>query len=252
MRQIRDVLRLSLGQNRSLREVAESLGIGHTTAGDVVRRAREASLSWPLPDGFDDAALERRLYPGNQGRPQQRPEPDWCHLDAEMRSHKGVTAELLWLEYKREHPDGLQYSQFCSHFARWRGKVDLVMRQSHRAGEKMFVDYPGPKVPILDRRTRAVRFQASIFVAVLGASSYIFIEGHPSQELPFWLQGHVHAFEHFEGVTELVIPDNPKTGVITASWYEPELNLSYADLAAHYGTTILPARPRRPRDYAEE
>jgi transposase len=251
MRQIRDVLRLAVGQQRSVREVARSLGLGHTTVSGLLRRAREANLyRWPLPEELDETELERRLYPGNQGRPHRRPEPDWSHLDAELRAHKGVTLELLWMEYKREHPDGLQYSQFCVHFALWRGKVDLVMRQSHRAGEKMFVDYAGPKVPILDRRSRTVRFAASIFVAVMGASSYIFLEAHPDQTLPYWLQGHVHAFEHFGGVSELVVPDNPKTGVIEASWYEPVLNPSYADLAAHYGTTILPARPRRPRDKA--
>jgi transposase len=248
MRKVREGLRLYWGQRRSLREVAQSLGMGHTTAGELILRAREAGLSWPLPEGLDDAELERRLYPGNQGRPRTRPEPDWNQVDNELRRHKGVTLELLWLEYKREHPDGYQYSQFCTRFADWRKRLDIVLRRPHRAGERMFVDYAGPKVPIVDRRTRAVQFEASVFVAALGASSYTFSEAHQAADLPNWLNGHVHAFEFFGGVTAAVVPDNPKTGVHRPCWYEPELNPSYADLAAHYGTVILPARPRRPRD----
>lgn len=250
MRKIREVLRLAWGQGLSLREIAQSLGIGHTTVGDVLRRARETGLSWPLPETLDDAELERRLYPGNQGRPRRRPEPDWNGVDAELRRHKGVTLELLWIEYKREHPDGYQYSQFCAHFARWRQKLDVVLRQNHRAGEKMFVDYAGLKVPIFDRQSGAVQFEASLFVAVLGASHYLFCEAHRAEDLPHWLQGHVHAFEDFGGVPTIVVPDNPKTGVRKPCFYEPDLNPSYADLAAHYGVAIIPARPRRPRDKA--
>ncbi len=250
MRKIREVLRLHFDQQRSLREIAESLLIGHTTAGDVIRRAKEAGLGWPLPETLDDAELEQRLYPGNQGRPRWRPEPDWARVDAELRAHKGVTLELLWLEYKRKHPEGYQYSQFCAHFAQWRKKQDVVLRQSYRAGEKMFVDYAGPKVPVYDRRTGAVAFEASIFLAVLGASNYVFCEAHRAQDLPHWLQGHVHAFEHFHGVPRIVVPDNLKAGVREPSFYEPDLNPSYAKLAAHYGTVVIPARPRRPRDKA--
>lgn len=248
MRKIREVLRLGLDQGRSGREISASVRIARSSVTDLLRRAKEAGLGWPLPSEMDDAELERRLYPGNQGRPRRRPEPDWQHVDAELRRQKGVTLELLWMEYRRKHPDGYHYSQFCHHFAAWRQKVDVVLRQSHRAGEKMFVDYAGPKVPIYQPRTGVVLFQASIFVAVLGASSYTFCEAQRAQDMPNWLAGHVHAFEYFGGVPEIVVPDNLKAGVRQPSFYEPDLNPSYGDLATHYGVTVIPARPRRPRD----
>lgn len=250
MRKIRELLRLGLDQRRSLREISISVGIGRTAAGELLRRAEQAGLGWPLPAEIDDTELERRLHPGNQGRPRQRPEPDWQHVDEELRRGKGTTIELLWLEYRADQPDGYPYSQFCHHFAAWRRKVDVVLRQSHRAGERMFVDYAGPTVPLYQRRTDVVLFEASIFVAVLGASSFTFSEAQRAQDLPNWLAGHVHAFEFFGGVPEVVVPDNLKAGVRQPSFYEPDLHPSYRDLATHYGVTVIPARPRRPRDKA--
>ena len=248
MRKIREALRLHLGLGLSLRQTAQSLSVAYSTVADLMHRAKAAELTWPLSEDLDDAALEKLLYPGNQGRPRTRPEPDWNWVHREL-SRKGVTLELLWLEYRQEHPDGYQYSQFCAHYQRWCEKLDVVLRQHYRAGEKMFVDYAGTTVPVR-ARGGAIR-QAYIFVAVLGASNYTYAEAHGAPDLPSWIGGHVRAFEFFGGVPEIVVPDNPKTAVKLPCWYEPDLNPTYQEMAAHYGTVVIPARPRRPRDKAK-
>lgn len=250
MRQIRDILRLYWEQRLTMRQIARSLGVGVTSVSDRIHRAEAAGLGWPLAPDLDDLALERLLYPVVQGRPRAaRPEPDWPWIDAELR-RKGVTLELLWIEYKRQHPEGYQYTWFCQRFRRWQQQVDPVLRQTYRAGEKLFVDYAGQTLPILDPGTGEVR-EAVLFVAVLGASNYTYAELQWAPDLPSWIGGHTRALEYFGGVPALVIPDNLKAGVKTASWYEPELNPTYAEWAAHYGTAILPARPRHPRDRAK-
>ena len=250
MRKIREALRLHFGLGRSARETARSIGVAQSTVTELIQRAKLAGLSWPLPDGLSEAELERQLYPGSQGRPRARPEPDWEQIDRDLRRHKGMTLELAWLEYKRTYGDGLQYSQFCVHHQRWRGQLDIVLRQDYRAGEKLFVDYAGSTVPILHRRT-GTSTEAEIFVAVLGASSYTYVEAQRAQDLACWLGGHVRAFNYFGGVPAVCIPDNLKSGVKDPSWYEPGLNPSYAELAEHYGTVVIPARPRRARDKAK-
>lgn len=249
MRKIREILRLHLGAGLSLRQVARSASLPYTSVHDVIERAKAANLRWPLPDELDEAALARMMYPGQQGRPRQRPEPDWNRIDRELRQ-KGVTLALLWLEHKREHPDAYQYSQFCEHYRRWQRKLDVVLRQEYRAGEKLFVDYAGKTIPIVDPRTGVVQ-QAHVFVAVLGASNYTYAEAHLAQDLPSWIGGHCRAFAFFGGVPEVAVPDNLKSGVKHPSWYEPELNPTYAELAQHYGIVVLPARPKKPRDKAK-
>ncbi len=249
MRQIRDILRLHWFQGLSMRSIAHSLGVSYGSVHEVVRRATAAELRWPLPPELDDAGLERALYTGNQGRPRVRPEPDWPTVDRELR-RKGVTLQLLWLEYKHGHPDGLQYTQFCQHFARWQATQDVVLRQTYRAGEKMFVDYAGPRLPVVNPRTGEIR-DASLFVAALGASSMTFAEAHEDRTLPRWIGGNTHALEYFHGVPAAVVCDNLKTGVEEPCWYEPALNPTYADWAAHYGTMILPTRTDHPRDNAK-
>lgn len=248
MRQIKEILRLHWSQGLSMRSIARSLGVAYGSVHAVVQRATAAGLSWPLPAELDDEAVERLLYRGHQG-PRRRPEPDWTVVDRELR-RKGVTLQLLWLEYKHAHPDGLQYAQFCVHFARWQQTQDVVLRQIYRAGEKMFVDYAGPPLPIIDLRTGEVR-EGSLFVAALGASSLIYAEAQEARTLPHWIGGHTRAVEYFHGVPEATVPDNLKTGVHHACWYEPELNPTYAEWAAHYGTVILPTRPGHPRDKAQ-
>ncbi len=181
-----------------------------------------------------------------------RPLPDWAEVHRELKAKKrtGITLQLLWLEYKEEHPYGLQYSQFCERYRRWRGGLDLVLRQEHRAGEKAFVDFAGQTVPVVDRGTGEIR-EAEIFVGVLGASNYTYAEACWSQELPEWIGAHVRMYEYFGGVPQLTVPDNLKAGVRHACYYEPDLNPTYHELAVHYGTAVLPARVRKPRDKAK-
>ena len=250
MRRIREVLRLKHELRRSHREIARSLGIANSTVSDYARRAAAAGLSWPLPEGLDDAALEAALFPPPPSSGARRPVPDWDRVHRELQRHKGVTLELLWLEYREAHPDGYQYSWFCKRYREWRGTLDVAMRQVYRAGEKAFVDYAGPTFEVVDRSTGEVR-DVMVFVGVLGASNHTFVDVTRSRSLPDWTMSHVRMFEHWGGVPELVIPDNEKAAVHRASRYEPELNATYRDLASHYGTTVLPARPGAPRDKAK-
>jgi transposase len=250
MRQIRDILRLYFEQRLSMRQIAQSTGVGLASVSDRIHRAEAAGLQWPVAAELDDGGLEHLLYPSVQGRPVVvRPEPDWAVVDAELR-RKGVTLELLWIEYKRAQPDGYQYSWFCERYHRWKQRVDPVLRQTYRAGEKLFVDYAGQTLPIVEPATGEVR-QAVLFVAVLAASNYTYAELQAAADLPSWIGGHTRALEFFRGAPALVISDNLKAGVQRASWYEPTLNATYAEWAAYYGTAILPARPRQPRDRAK-
>ena len=249
MRKIREVLRLYFAAALSIRAIARSLGTSPSTVGEYLRRAKVAGVSWPVPEALDDAGLERRLFPALPSSHTSRPLPDWSEVRRELRG-KNVTLALLWEEYKAIHPEGLQYSRFCEQYREWAGKLDLVMRQEHRAGEKLFIDYAGQTVPVVDPETGEER-QAQVFVAVLGASSYTFAEATWTQTLPDWTASHVRAFEFYGGCPELVIPDNLRSGVSGAHRYEPDLNPTYHDLASHYGVAVLPARVRRPRDKAK-
>lgn len=172
--------------------------------------------------------------------------------DTRARSRTGRTSIascLLWLEHKRVHPQGYQYSRFCDLFWQWKGSLDPVLRQEHRAGEKAFVDYAGHTMPVIDRHSGEVR-AAQIFVGVLGASNCTFAEATWSQGLPDWIGSHVRMFEYFGGVPELVVPDNLASGVSKACRYDPDVNPTYQEWARHYGTAVLPARPAAPRDKA--
>ena len=248
MRKIREILRLGWGLSRGVREIARSVGISHSTVSDVLARAEAAGIVWPLPDDFDDAQLQHRVYPVIRTG-TDKPEPDWSYVHREL-SRKGVTRELLWIEYRACHPDGYVYSRFCQLYRKWLAKVDVVLRQHHRAGEKMFVDFAGQTVPIVDPVTGEI-FHAPVFVATLGASSYTYAEVLRSQELQFWAGAHSRAFEFFGGVTEVVVSDHLKSGVSRSCRYDPDLNPTYQELATHYGTVIIPARPKKPRDKAK-
>ena len=252
MRKIKEVLRLKLSVGLGDREIARSCYIARSTVSEYCRRAREAGLSWPLPEGLDDWELEERLFrkAGRSGKAEIRPQPDFKMIDNELRSHKSVTMQLLWQEYKEGNPEGYQYSQFCDLYRAWNKKIDLVLRQTYRAGEKVFVDYAGQKVPIVDGRTGDT-VGASIFVAVMGASNYTYAEATAKQDLASWIGSHIRAFEFFGGCPAVVVPDNLKAGVIQPSRYEPELNQTYEEMAAHYGVAVIPARPRKPKDKAK-
>ena len=209
-------------------------------------------MTWPLPDDWDDCRLDELLFPSRPHRKQSPPRPavDFDELHRQLVTHKHVTLQLLWEEYRENHPDGYGYSRFCELYQRWSRNQDVVLRQEHRAGEKMFVDWAGPTVPIYDPQTGEAA-PASVFVAVLGASTYTFAWAALNQTLPNWIDCHIRAFEYFSGVTKLIVPDNPRTGVDRACRYEPDLNRTYHEMSQHYGTAIMPARPRKPRDKAK-
>lgn len=250
MRKVRQVLRLAWEAGLGKREIARSLSLSPTTVAEYLRRAAAAGLSWPLPDSLDDSQLEARLFPVlPKGQKDRRPLPDWPAVHREYK-RKGVTLALLWKEYKAIHPEGLQYSQFCDRYRVWSGKLDLVMRQHHRAGEKLFVDYAGQTAPVVNPATGEIR-DAQIFVATLGASHYTYAEATWTQQLPDWIASHIRCFEFLGSVPALLVPDNLKSAVTKPCRYEPQANVTYEDMADHYGTAILPARVRHPRDKAK-
>ena len=249
MRKIRDALRLHAG-GLSKRQIAVSLNIGRTSARDYINRANRAGLGWPLPEELSDGDLEALLFPTAVAvSPCLRPPPDWPILHRELR-RPGVTLSLLWEEYRAVHPMGFGYSRFCELYRAWKGKLAPTMRQNHVAGEKMFVDYAGATLEVIDPFTGEVQ-TAQIFVATLGASSLTYAEATWSQKLPDWIGSHTRAFSYFGGVPRQVVPDNLKAAVVKACLYDPEVNRTYAEMAAHYDTAIVPARPRKPRDKAK-
>ena len=249
MRKIRDVLRLGAG-GMSKRQIGASLSIGPTAAGDCIRRARRAGLSWPLPEALSDEALERLLYPPPQlAARNRRPQPDWPAIDRELR-RAGVTLRLLWEEHRSAHADGYGYSQFCELYRAFKARLSPTMRQLHVAGERMFVDYAGTTLEVVDAITGETRV-CQLFVAVLGASNYTYAEATFTQSLVDWIGSHVRAFTFFGGVAAQLVSDNLRAGITKACFYEPAVNRTYAEMAAHYGTAVLPARPRKPRDKAK-
>jgi transposase len=251
MRKIQEVFRLKFVCGLSDRQIARSCSIARSTVGEYLRRFTAAGLSWPLPPGLDAGELERLLFPQSPVvAVSDRPVPLWAHIHQELR-RKGVTLALLWEEYQSTPPQGYRYSWFCDLYRAWAGKIDLVMRQEHRAGEKLFVDYAGQTVPIVERHTGEILFTAQIFVAVMGASNYTYAEATRTQTLPDWVGAHVRAFAFLGGVPEIVVPDNLKSGVTKPCRYEPDINPTYHAMAAYYGTVVIPARVKRPKDKAK-
>ncbi len=250
MRKIKEVLRLHYEKGLSAREIARSLDIGRGTIKNYLERLQEAGLSWPLAPELDEVALEHQLFPPNYPVAQtKRPMPPMESLHQELRT-KSVTLQLLWQEYKEKCPEGYQYSQFCHLYHQWAEKLEPCLHQEYRAGEKLFVDYAGQTMGITDPETGEIH-EAQIFVATLGASNYTFAEATLSQDLPSWIQSHVHAFEFFQGVTEILVPDNLRDAVTRSCRYEPDLNASYREMAEYYGAVIIPARVAKPRDKAK-
>lgn len=249
MRKIREVLRLHFESGFNHREVARALGASPTTVGQYVRRMQRAGLSYPLPTTLSDDELEALLYPPPPRVEGQRPEPDWPTVRREL-SRKGVTLDLLWNEYKAEHPDGYAYTWFCTHYSRWASALPLTLRQTHAPGEKLFVDYSGDRIAIIDAQTGEIR-DAELFVAVLGASNYTYAEATWTQQLPDWIGSHVRTFEFIGGCTEIVVPDNLKSGVHKPSFYDPIVNRAYGAMASHYCVAVIPARSKKPRDKAK-
>ena len=255
MQKIKDVLRLRLlGGIGSCRQLARATGCGKSAVADCLRRAAAAGLNdWQAVASLDENELERRLYPkvsGGSVRVSARPLPDWTKIREELaRADHQMTLALLWEEYKTQHPEGYQYSQFAELYRRFERRLSVVLRQPHRAGEKCFVDFCDG-LAIFDEHT-GKRTTTELFVGTLGASSYTFAYAVPSQELPLWLDCHARMYEFFNGVSAITVPDNLRSGVTTPDRYEAEVNPSYRELAEHYGTCIIAARVRKPRDKAK-
>ncbi len=251
MRKLREILRLRLQGDLSFRQIRDSLRLSLGAIQKVVHQAEQQGLSWETIEQLNDVQLANCFYPASDNRPAKRKQlPDWSEVHREL-CRKGVTKHLLWEEYTQAYPNrSYSYPQYCYLYEEWANKQKRSMRQTHKAGEKLFVDYAGQTVPIVCHATGEVRC-AQIFVAVLGASNYTFAEATWTQSLADWTGSHARAFEYIGGVPEVVVPDNLKSGVSKACRYDPEVNPSYQQLAAHYGTAIIPARPRKPKDKAK-
>ena len=251
MRRVREILRLKHEGGASDREIARSLSVARSTVALTLERVAAAGLRWPLPTPLTDRVLEAMLYAGH-GRQQgarRKAEADWAYVHHELR-RPGVTLMLLWEEYRQREPDGNRYSRWCELYSAWESRLSPTMRQAHPAGERMFVDYAGQTVDLIDGSTGEIR-PAQIFVAVMGASNYTYAEATLTQTLPDWIGAHIRALAFMGGVPAQLVPDNPRVGVDRANWYEPGLNRTYLDLATHYRTAILPTRVRKPRDKAK-
>jgi len=251
MRKIKEVLRLhSLGLAQ--RQIARSCSIGQSTVSEYLKAAEAVGLKWLEVADWNDARVTAALLPVSPAEPERGrlPEPDYSGIHAELQKNKHLTLQLVWEEYRAVHPNGYGYSRFCELYQRWRRKLEVVLRQEHRAGEKLFVDYAGATMAVQDPAT-GERREAQLFVSVLGASSYTFAEATWTQGLADWIGSHIRAFEFIGGVTEIVVPDNLKSGVTKTCRYEPGVNITYEEMAGHYGVAVVPARPRKPRDKAK-
>jgi len=252
MRRIKEVLRLRFELGLGQREIARACAISQGAVHNYLKKVAAAGISWPLPEGWDEKRVEQALF-GEQSpvaRSHERSLPNFPSLHEQLQQHPHLTLQLAWEEYRQVHPEGYGYSRFCELYGRWRKKQDVVLRQEHKPGEKGFVDWAGATIPVHDPISGEI-WPASLFVMVLGASSYTYAEATRDQQLTAWLSAHRHAFEYFGGVPRLLVPDNPRTGVSRACRYDPDLNPSYQELAMHYGVGVVPARPYRPRDKAK-
>jgi transposase len=247
MQKILEILRHKLELGRSHREVAQSLGVSVGSVAKVLRRWEASGLQWPQARELGEDALESALY-GSAGN-EDRPRPDYAQVHRELR-RPGVTLQLLHLEYLEQHPEGYRYTQFCEHYRRWRKRQKRSMRQVHRGGEKLFVDYAGKKPHLVDRQTGEC-IEVELFVGAMGASHLIYAEATRTQQGPDWIGSHVRALEYLGGVPGALVCDQLKSGVAVPCRYEPGLQRTYEEMARHYQTTILPARPGKPQDKAK-
>lgn len=251
MRKIHSILRLHFEAGLSQRQIASSQNIGYGTVANYLKRARQAGLSWPLPEGMGERELGAALFPSlKNAKKADFASPDFPTLQHELKT-KGMTLMLLWQEYREAHPDnGYSYSQFCHRYNHWLGTQKRSMRQVHIAGEKCFVDYAGSTVPVVNAKTGEF-VKAQIFVAVLGASGYTFAHASLSQTEADWIHSHNAAFAFFGGITQIVVPDCLKSAVIQSRPWVPTINPAYQSWADYSGTVIIPARARHPKDKAK-
>ena len=248
MRKIKEILRLHFEQKLGQRQIARSVNTSQSTVHDYLARMKAAGLTWPLGPDWDEERIEQALFPPGQApaQPPKRTRPDFVHIREQLEKHRDLTLELLWEEHREQHPDGYSYSRFCKLYRAWKKNQDVVLRQDHRPGEKLFLDWAGATIPIYlqDGSTRP----AAIFVSALGASSYTYAEAVEDQQMANWLKVQMNALEFYGGAPQLLVPDNTKTGVTRACIYEPDLNPTYQEFATHYKVAVMPARPRKPRD----
>ena len=250
MRKIKEVLRLhSLGLSQ--RQIAVSCAVGQATVSEYLKAAKAAGLKWPDIAEWGEDQLTGTVAP-SRGRPDHKkpsPEPDYAGIHHELQTSKHVTLQLLWEEYREKNADGYRYSRFCDLYRGWLRSREVALRHEHRAGEKLFVDYAGATIPVHNPATGELT-PAEIFVAVLGASSYTYSEATGTQGLADWIGAHMRTFEFLGGVPEIIVPDNLKSGITKACRYEPSVNRTYEEMAAHYGVAVVPARRAKPRDKA--
>jgi len=249
MRKIRDILKLKHEMGLAHRSIARALHVSIGTVSEYLAKAKEMGVSWPLPEEVDDAQLEARWFP-RPANGQPRRSPDFAYIHEELKRHRSLTLLQAWVEYAEDNPGGYRYSRFCELYGRWKKKLNPTMRQRHRAGERTFVDFSGKKPHIVNPETGEIE-EVELFVGVLGASSYTYAEATPSQDLTSWVKAHERMNEYFDGSSEIWVPDNLKSGVVWANRYEPGINRTYEDQAAHYGAVVIPARVGKPRDKAK-
>jgi transposase len=251
MRKIKEVLRLKFKCGLGIRQIGRSIKASHSTVSDYLHRAKKKGInSWPLDPDIDDNKLEELLFPEDpSSKSASKHFPNFTKIHKELKC-KGVTLFLLWEEYKEIYTEGYSYSQFCEHYSQFKKSQEICLRQNYYGGDKMFVDYAGQTIPIQNPSTGEIAY-AQLFVACLGASNYSYAEATWTQSLPDWIKCHIHAYEYFQGVPNATVPDNLKSGVSRACRYDPDINPTYQEMAEYYGTAIVPARKRKPRDKAK-
>jgi transposase len=252
MRKTKEVLRLRFELGLKQREIARACSISQGAVHNYLKKAAAAGIGWPLPEGWNEKRIDETLFskPAPVENTGKRTFPDFPSIHEDLQRHSHLTLRLVWEEYRQAQLEGYGYSRFCELYGRWLRKQDVVLRQQHTPGEKGFVDWAGAKISVHDPETGEI-WLASLFVMVLGASSYTYAEATRDQQMAAWLGAHIHAFEYFGGVPRLLVPDNPRTGVSRACRYDPDLNPTYQEMAMHYSLGVVPARPYRPRDKAK-
>ncbi len=250
MKLIKEIIICHTKSKMSIRQISRSLSVPRSTISDYIRRYKSIGLSIHEVENLENDILYNRLYPKERKAIEPtKPIPDYVYITDELKI-KGVTRMLLWEEYREKYPDGYAYSQYCDLYSHWKKRLPVSMRQIHKAGEKMFIDYSGMTMDIINSQTGEIE-KAEIFVACLGSSGYSYAEASKNQKKSCFIRSHINAFNFFGGVTSILIPDNLKSAVTKFNWYEPKLNATYQDMANHYETTIIPARPYKPKDKAK-
>ena len=249
MANIREILRLDAMKELSKRKIGYSVGCSHNTVKSILKKANEVGLKWPLPEDLSDDKLEQLIYPNTKSTVRDRPEPDLKYIESQLHE-PGVNLTILWHEYKSDNPDGLQYTQFCERYRRYIGYKNITMHLSHKPGEELFVDWCGDPMQLINRETGKT-LPAYLFVTAMGMSGYPYVEAFNSKISENWICGHIHAFEHMGRLPLILVPDNDKSAVTKANYYEPSLNKTYQEIAQYYDCAVIPARVRRPRDKAK-